>query len=68
MILKIVRNGFVWVLRKKIIDMSYTEWKNMGFSKGTLNYMKENAKADKPFTLNAHVRERLKNWIIGFSN
>lgn len=26
-----------------------------GFSKGTLYYMKGNAKGDKPFTLNAHV-------------
>ncbi|WP_445474452.1 CRISPR-associated protein Cas1 [Methanococcoides methylutens] len=50
------------LLRKKIIDMPYTEWKKMGFSKGTFHYMKQNAKADKPFTLNAHVRERLENW------
>ena len=34
----------------------------MGFSKGTLYYMKENAKGDKPFTLNAHVRERVEMW------
>jgi CRISPR-associated protein Cas1 len=32
------------LLRKKIIDMSYTEWKKMGFSKGTLHYMKQNNK------------------------
>ncbi|WP_440952327.1 hypothetical protein [Methanococcoides sp. FTZ1] len=50
------------LLRKKIIDMSYTEWKKMGFSKGTLHYMKQNAKADKPFSLNAHVKERLESW------
>jgi len=42
--------------------MSYTEWKKMGFSKGTLHYMKLNARADKPFTLNAQVRERLEMW------
>ena len=24
--------------------------------------MKKNAKADKPFTLNVHVRERLEKW------
>lgn len=34
----------------------------MGFSKGTLHYVKKNAKADKPFTLNAHVREILEMW------
>ena len=37
--------------------------KNMGFSKGTLHYMKQNAKSDKPFSLNTHVRERLENWV-----
>ena len=50
------------LLRKKIIGMSYTEWKNMGFSKGTLHYMKQNAKSDNPFTLNAHIRERVERW------
>ncbi|WP_406661486.1 hypothetical protein V7O66_02920 [Methanolobus sp. ZRKC3] len=50
------------LLRKKIIDMSYTEWKKMGFSKGTLHYMKQNARCEMPFTLNAHVRERLEKW------
>ncbi len=45
--------------RKKIIEMPYTDWKKLGYSKGTLHYMKQNAKGDKPFTLNAHVRERL---------
>ncbi len=50
--------------RKMIIDMPYTEWKKMGFSKGTLHYMKQNARSDKPFTLNAHVKERLENWKI----
>lgn len=38
--------------------MSYSEWEKMGFSKGTLHYMKENAEGDKPFTLNAHVGAR----------
>ncbi|UGV41369.1 CRISPR-associated protein Cas1 [Methanococcoides orientis] len=50
------------LLRKKIIDISYTEWKKMGFSKGTLHYIKQNTKSDKPFTLNVHVRERLEKW------
>ena len=48
-------------LRQKIIDMSYSEWKKMGFSKGTLHYMKQNANG-KPFSLNAHVKERLEIW------
>jgi CRISPR-associated protein Cas1 len=49
-------------VRQKILSISYTDWENMGFSKGTLHEMKKNAKADKPFTLNAHVRERLEIW------
>jgi CRISPR-associated protein Cas1 len=49
-------------IRQKILSISCTDWENVGFSKGTLYYMKKNAKADKPFTLNAHVRERLKIW------
>ncbi|MBP1908848.1 hypothetical protein J2746_001052 [Methanolobus bombayensis] len=36
--------------------------KKIGFSKGTLHYMKQNAEVDKPFTLNAHARERLELW------
>jgi len=51
------------LLRKKIIAMPYTEWKKMGFSKGILHYMKHNSRSDKPFTLNAHVKKRLENWI-----
>jgi len=35
----------------------------MGFSKGILHYMKHNSRSDKPFTLNAHVKKRLENWI-----
>jgi CRISPR-associated protein Cas1 len=34
----------------------------MGFSKDTLHYMKQNAKADKLFKLNKHVWERLEMW------
>lgn len=50
------------VARQKILSISYADWKKRGFSKGTLHYMKENAKGDKPFTLNAHVRERVEMW------
>ncbi len=31
-------------------------------SKGTLHYMKQNAKSDKLFTLNSRVLERVKAW------
>lgn len=49
-------------IRKKILSISYSDWKKLGFSKGTLHYMKKNAKADVPFTLNAHNKERLDKW------
>ncbi|WP_407356400.1 hypothetical protein [Methanolobus sp. WCC5] len=49
-------------IRQKILSISYSEWKKMGFSKDTLHYMKKNVEADKPFTLNSHVRERLEMW------
>lgn len=49
-------------IRKQILSISYTDWKKLGFSKGTLHYMKQNAKSNKPFTLNKHVRDRLVNW------
>jgi CRISPR-associated protein Cas1 len=49
-------------IRQKILSISYTQWENMGFSKGTLHYMKQNAKGDKPFTMNKHVRDRLEMW------
>lgn len=34
----------------------------MGFSKDILHNMKQNAKDETPFTLNAHVKERVKMW------
>jgi CRISPR-associated protein Cas1 len=34
----------------------------MEFSKSTLHYMKKNAEAEKPFTLNSHVKERVEMW------
>lgn len=49
-------------VRKKILAIPYAQWKKRGFSKGTLYYMKKNAESNKPFTLNKHVKERLKQW------
>ncbi len=48
---------------EKIPSISYSYWKKMGFSKGTLHYMKQNAESEKPFSLNAHVRNRLEIWV-----
>jgi CRISPR-associated protein Cas1 len=46
-------------MRNKILDISYSDWNNMGFSKGTLHYLKKNASSGRSFTVNKHVRERL---------
>lgn len=46
-------------LREIIRNLSYSQWKELGFSKGTLHYLKQNAVSDKPFTVNSHVKERL---------
>jgi len=49
-------------IRQKILSISYSDWKILGFSKGSLYYMKQKATSDKPFTLNSHVLERVKAW------
>ena len=46
-------------IRQKIQDITYTEWKKKGLSKGTLHYLKKNAKQNKPFTINKHIKEKL---------
>lgn len=46
-------------LRQKILSIPYSKAKAMGFSKGTLWYMKQNAKSDKPFRVYGKVREKL---------
>lgn len=47
-------------LRQKILDLSYTEAKKIGISKGTLHYMKKNAKSQKPFKIYKNSLEKLK--------
>ena len=49
-------------MRDKIMAITYGDWEKMGFSKGTLQYLKKNAESGKPFTMNAHVRKRLEEW------
>ncbi len=49
-------------IRRQILSIKYSEWKKKGFSKGTLHYMKKNAKSDKPFSLNSHIQKRLECW------
>ena len=49
-------------IRRKIQSISYADWKKLGFSKGSLHYMKKNAESEKLFSLNQHVVERLMQW------
>jgi CRISPR-associated protein Cas1 len=49
-------------IRQKIQSISYSDWKKLGFSEGSLYYMKQNAKSNKPFTLNSHGLEKVKAW------
>jgi CRISPR-associated protein Cas1 len=48
-------------LRDKILAISYTEWKELGYSKGSLHQLKEKAKSPKPFYLQKRVKEKLEN-------
>jgi len=54
----LVRNDSA-IIREKILNASYYEWKKMGFSKGSLHYLKQNAKKDEPFQVYGKVKERL---------
>ena len=55
-------------VRQQILDISYVEWKKLGFSKGTLHYMKQNAAQNKPFSVNKHVKERLEGLKLGIKD
>ena len=46
-------------LRQKILSIPYHKAKEHGLSKGTLWYMKQNAKKDKRFKIYKKVKERL---------
>lgn len=55
-------------VKQKILSISYVDWKKLEFSKGTLHYMKQNAKSDNSFTFNSHVLERVNKWEALVSN
>ncbi|MFA5125390.1 MAG: CRISPR-associated endonuclease Cas1 [archaeon] len=46
-------------VRDQILAIPYSKAKKLGFSKGTLYYMKQNAKADKPFKIYDSVKKKL---------
>lgn len=47
-------------MREKILKTSIYRWHKKGFSKGTLSNLKKNARSDKSFKVNKHVRDRLE--------
>lgn len=53
-------------LGKRFLIFLILTGRKQGFLKvlciGTLHYMKQNARSDKPFTLNAHVLDRVNKW------
>lgn len=46
-------------MRQIILDMPYTEWKKMGYSKGTLHQLKRKVKEGKAFALQGRVKDKL---------
>jgi CRISPR-associated protein Cas1 len=46
-------------IRQQIKKISYSTWEKNGYSKGTLHYLKNNAKQDKPFKIYDKVIEKL---------
>jgi CRISPR-associated protein Cas1 len=48
-------------LRDKISAISYSDWKKLGYSKGSLHQLKQKAKSKKPFKLYGKLKEKLEN-------
>lgn len=48
------------VLREKILNLSYAEWADMGYSKGTLHQLKKKARGERPFKIYSRVGKRIQ--------
>lgn len=46
-------------LREKVLTISYYEWMKAGHSKGSLHYLKKNARSEKPFRVYEKMKEKL---------
>lgn len=46
-------------LRQKILSLSMSQAKKLGIGKGSLHYLRKNAKSEKPFRVYGKVKERL---------
>lgn len=51
-------------MRNLIANISYKKWRDLGFSKGTLQPMKQKVKDNKPFYLTENIKKRLLNKAI----
>jgi hypothetical protein len=47
-------------VRETILTTSYADWRSRRYSKGTLHYLKKNARDHKPFKVYSRVRGRLR--------
>lgn len=48
-------------IRDKISNISYAQWKKLGYSKGSLHYLKKNVKSDKPFKIYEPIMEKISD-------
>jgi CRISPR-associated protein Cas1 len=49
-------------LRREILNMSYSEWKRMGYSKGTLYYLRKRVGEERPFKSYSKSRNKILNF------
>jgi len=46
-------------LREKVLAISYYKWMKAGYSKGSLHYLKKNARSEKPFRVYGKMKDKL---------
>jgi CRISPR-associated protein Cas1 len=49
-------------LRQKILNISISKWQRMGYSKGSLHYLKKNAKSEKPFYIQQRIKDKIEHY------
>ncbi len=48
-------------LRQKILNLSYSQARNLGIGKGALHYLKKNARSEKPFKVYNKIKSKIMN-------
>lgn len=46
-------------LREKVLGIGYYNWMKAGYSKGSLHYLKKNARSEKPFRIYGKMKDKL---------